>query len=66
METVYELAAPLEEPMGEPKLCRFCGTDIVAIEGRWYALEARWPNLAHCHYEVGTGQSMAHCPKDEA
>jgi hypothetical protein len=37
----YVLVSP---PNDEPDLCRYCGADIVQSEGRWYALESRWPN----------------------
>jgi NMD protein affecting ribosome stability and mRNA decay len=53
----YDLVDP---PDIEPEVCRHCGGDIVQVGARWYALEARWPNLAHCHYSARNGESEGH------
>lgn len=46
--------------------CRHCGTFIVRVTGssKWFALQANWPNLAHCHYSASAiGESIGHEPE---
>lgn len=56
----YEMAPP---PTVEPEVCRYCAGDIVPVKGQWWAVRARWPNLAHCHYSARNGTSVGHEPE---
>jgi len=49
-------------PPADPEVCRFCGGDIMAVDGHWYAVEGRWPNLAHCHYSARNSEGVGHEP----